>query len=215
MLNQREQMVEQQVRAWEVLDPAVLDIMQSIPREHFLPEKLKKLAHADSAFQLRPDFKMPCPSVQGKILQALELHGNDTIHQIGAGSGYLSACLAALGGHVCISDVDADLLEHIQQQLHELGYKNIETNLTTWDQAINSIEKKYDVVVSQFEFTNTPSNLEKTLKHNGRALLFTGSSPNMSCILSERIGENEWVSDSLFETVVSNYPQKAKTRFAF
>ena len=106
MQNHRNQMVEQQVRAWEVLDPAVLDAMQTIPREKFLPEKYNNIAHSDVAFKLSSEFELPSPSVQGKILQALQLQQDDAIYQIGVGTGYLTACLAFLGGHVTVCDAN-------------------------------------------------------------------------------------------------------------
>ena len=215
MQSQREQMVEQQVRTWEVLDPAVLDAMLSISRETFLPEKYKNIAHADVGFQIRSDFNVPSPSVQGKILQALQILHNDAILQIGAGSGYLSACLAYLGGHVTVSDADEDILNQSLTACQNLNFKNLTANHVAWNNALNAGEKKYDVIVSQYAYKSVPQELKKMLKINGRAVIFTGLAPLNQCIHIERIGENEWLEEAIFETEVSAYPIKTAASFSF
>jgi len=215
MQNHREQMVEQQVRAWEVLDPAVLDAMSNIARENFLPEKYKNIAHADVSFALRPNFNLPSPSVQGKILQALQILHNDSILQIGAGSGYLTACLAFLGGHVNLIDADNDLLDNCLSACQNLDFKNVSTQQTPWNEALNTTEKKYDVIVSQFAYKSIPAEIKKSLKINGRAVIFTGIAPINHCIHIERIGENEWLEEEIFETEVSAFPVKTSPKFTF
>lgn len=215
MQNFREQMVEQQVRAWEVLDPAVLDAMMSISRENFLPEKYKSIAHADVNFQLHADFNLPSPSVQGKILQALQILHNDAILQIGAGSGYLSACLAYLGGHVTVNEADEDVIKHSIAACKKADFKNITANHVAWNDALKSGDKKYDVIVSQYAFKTIPTELKKALKIKGRAVIFTGTAPLNQCIHIERIGENEWLEEAIFETEVSSFPVKTSPAFKF
>lgn len=212
---QRDQMVEQQVRAWEVLDPAVLDAMQSIPRDSFLPEKLKTLANSDVSFQLKPDFLLPCPSVQGKILQTLELEHEDSVYLIGAGSGYLAACLAFLGGHVTISEADEEIIEPISVTMNDLRIKNISFKHQDWNVALETGNKKYDRISSQYAFDQIPQQLEQALNIGGRAVLFTGKTPLIQCVRIERIGENEFLRDSIFETELSAYPAKASKKFVF
>ena len=215
MQNYREQMVEQQVRAWEVLDPAVLDAMMSISRESFLPEKYKGIAHADVNFQIHAEFNLPSPSVQGKILQALQILHNDAILQIGAGSGYLSACLAYLGGHVTVSDANEDLLNETLSTCQNAGFKNLSANHVAWIDALNAGDKKYDVIVSQYAFKTVSPELKNALKLNGRAVIFTGTAPLNQCIHIERIGENEWLEEAIFETEVSAFPLKTTSAFNF
>ena len=215
MQNFREQMVEQQVRAWEVLDPAVLDAMMSISRENFLPEKYKSIAHADVNFQLHADFNLPSPSVQGKILQALQILHNDAILQIGAGSGYLSACLAYLGGHVTVNEADEGVIQHSIAACKKADFKNITAKYVAWNDALKSGDKKYDVIVSQYAFKTIPTELKKALKIKGRAVIFTGTAPLNHCIHIERIGENEWLEEAIFETEVSAFPVKTPPAFKF
>lgn len=215
MQNDRTQMVEQQVRAWDVLDPAVLDAMQTIPRDAFLPEKLKNLAYSDVAFNIRPDFQLPSPSVQGKILQALELEKDDSIYQIGVGTAYLSVCLAFLGGHVTVTEGNELVCEQIRTMFQQLSIKNIGLQALSWDETLNFNDKKYDAIVSQYAFTQVPERLKKALTLNGRAVLFVGSTSITSCVRIERIGEDEWLSEDLFETEVSPFPQKTRPAFNF
>jgi len=215
MLNPIEQMVEQQIRAWEVLDPAVLDAMQNVSREHFLPKKYKKLAHTDVSFELRNDFTLPCPSVQGKILQALQVTQKDAIYQIGAGIGYLSACLAFLGGHVTLTESDAEVLNTCSENFSSLDITNFNTVHQSWTEALELTENKYDVIVSQYAFTEVPDSLKKGLKLNGRAVLFTGTGFINECIAIERIGKNEWLESRIFETQLSKFPVKSIAKFSF
>ncbi len=215
MQSQREQMVEQQVRAWEVLDPAVLDAMASISRENFLPQKYKNIAHADVSFKIRDDFNLPSPSVQGKILQALQILHNDAILQIGAGCGYLSACLAYLGGHVTVSEETQNVLTESLNACQTLGFKNITANHLSWNDALKTGEKKYDVIVTQYAYKTIPQDLKKALKINGRAVIFTGTAPLNQCMHIERIGENEWLEEAIFETEVSSLPIKSAAAFNF
>ncbi len=215
MQTQREQMVEQQVRAWEVLDPAVLDAMATISREHFLPKKFKNIAHADVSFKIRKDFSLPSPSVQGKILQALQILHNDSILQIGSGCGYLSACLAYLGGHVTVCDADETVLTEALTTCRNHDFKNLTPKHSSWDEVLNIEDKKYDVIVSQFAHKAVPENLKTALKINGRAALFIGTAPLNHCVHIERIGEDEWLESSIFETEVSTFPNKTSTTFQF
>ena len=215
MQSQREQMVEQQVRAWEVLDPAVLDAMASISRENFLPEKYKNIAHADVSFKIRDDFNLPSPSVQGKILQALQILHNDAILQIGAGCGYLSACLAYLGGHVTVSEAAENVLLESLKACQEQEFSNLTPNHIAWNEALNIGEKKYDAIVTQYAYKTIPNEIKKALKINGRAVIFTGSTPLNQCIHIERIGENEWLEEAIFETEVSSLPVKTTSAFNF
>ena len=92
----RQQMVDQQIRTWEVLDPRVLDAIAAVPREAFLPAALRELAFADAPLPIGCGQLMLAPKVQGRILQALEVSPSDVALEVGTGGGYLSACLGLL-----------------------------------------------------------------------------------------------------------------------
>jgi len=209
------QMVEQQVRAWEVLDTDVLETMQNIPRENFFPDRLKAFAHTDSSFTIDNGFLIPSPSVQGKVLQALSLDPIDTILQIGAGSGYLTACLAELGSHVCTMDAENTFLDQIKSTCSELKITNLDVVQQEWKTLLSTIENTYDAIVSQHAFASFPDEIKNALNVDGVAVCFVGTAPLISCIRVERISEEEWVTESLFETNVSSFPTNSKVKSAF
>jgi protein-L-isoaspartate(D-aspartate) O-methyltransferase len=120
----RENMIAQQVRAWDVLDPRVLGVMERTPRERFVPERYQAVAFADTAIPLAHGQFMLAPKLQGRILQALELSPHDRVLEVGTGSGFLTACLAALAFHVTSIDIYTDMLESAGQRLRDLGIEN-------------------------------------------------------------------------------------------
>lgn len=107
----RDQMVRQQVRAWDVLDQRVLDTLRQIPRERFVPARYRELAYADTGIPLAHGQHMLAPKLVGRILQALQLTPADRVLEIGTGSGFLSACMAALAGEVRSLEIHADLAD--------------------------------------------------------------------------------------------------------
>jgi len=211
------QMVDQQVRTREVFDDDVLDVMQSVPREKFLNGKFASFAHTDSSFQIRENFLLPAPSVQGKVLQALSIESDASILQIGAGCGYLSACLAELGGYVYIADKDSKVLEQIKQTCTDLNISNVNPVTHTFENLFSDIENTYDAIVMQHALPNVPVELKQALRDNGVAVLFIGRAPTMRCVRIERIGQSEWLEEELFETVVAPFPiaYKEKVTFSF
>ena len=114
--NAREQMIEQQVRAWDVLDERVLGIFRKIPRDHFAPADQRYKAYMDLEIPLPKGQHMLRPSVAGRLLQALELTGTERVLEIGAGSGFITACLAAVSAHVESIEVIPELAEAGQEQ---------------------------------------------------------------------------------------------------
>ena len=114
----RETMVEQQVRPWDVLDPRVLETIGSIPREAFVPEALRALAYADTALPLGHGQSMMKPVLEGRALQALQPGSEECVLEIGAGSGYLTACLARLAREVVAIELHADLADAVVEVRH-------------------------------------------------------------------------------------------------
>src|SRR3954468_3476488 len=122
--NAREQMIEQQVRAWDVLDERVLGIFRKIPREHFVPESQRYKAYMDLEIPLPKSQHMLRPSVVGRLLQALELTGTERVLEIGAGSGFITACLAAVSAHVESIEIIPELAELAKSNLATLSIGN-------------------------------------------------------------------------------------------
>ena len=116
-------MVEQQVRPWEVLDSRVLSLLESIHREDFVPVKYRKLAFADLSIPLGFDQFMMKPTVEGRMLQALDLKEDDSVLEIGTGSGFITACLAALAKCVVSVEIIEELHKGAKRRLSEKGYQ--------------------------------------------------------------------------------------------
>ena len=119
-------MIEQQIRPWEVLDHQVLSTLEQLNREDFVQDAYKGLAYADCQIPLANGVRMLPPTIEGRMLQALLLGDDDQVLEVGSGSGYISACLASLAGHVKSIDADADIIERARTNIASLGLDRIE-----------------------------------------------------------------------------------------
>jgi len=204
-------MVEQQVRPWEVLDAQVLELIGSMPREHFVPEKYRGLAYADIEIPLGDGQKMMFPRVEGRILQALEVQADETVLEIGTGSGYLTACLAQMGGSVISQDINPEFTEQARKRLAELGIENVQ--LRTTDSLSDDVESgPFDAIAVTGSLPSIPDNLKQRLTVGGRMFIVTGESPVMTAYLVTRQGEDEWQTEALFETDITRLVNAPVTR---
>ena len=200
--NARFNMVEQQVRPWEVLDPQVLELVGNMPRESFVPDNYKGLAYADIEIPLGDGQKMMFPRVEGRLLQALDIQPSETILEIGTGSGYLTACLAKLGEKVISQDINPAFTEQARKQLAELGIDNAQ--LRTSDSLSDNIEDgRFDAIAVTGSLPAMPEALKQRLNIGGRMFIVIGESPVMTAFLVTRTGESEWQSEALFETDIA------------
>jgi len=211
-------MVEQQVRPWDVLDTRVLDVINEVPREIFTPDQYKNLAYADTRIPLGSFDDTPCtmanPIIDGRILQEMNIQEEDLILEIGTGSGYLTACLAKLGRHVDTVDINEAFTEQAEKNLQSLGINNV--NLTTGDACKSWNQKRnYDVIVISAAMQNIPDSYKKLLKPNGRMFIVTGEAPAMTAYRVTRTDENNWTVDELFETSIDSIIQPVKQTFTF
>ncbi len=191
-------MIEQQIRPWEVLDQQVLDVIGQIPREQFVPQRYHKLAFADVRIPLGHGQVMMNPNVEGRLLQALSITETDNILEIGTGSGYLCACLAQLGNRVISVDMFADFTQTASQTLHQLGIKNI--SLHTGDAAKGWSEQRHDVIAITGSLPSLSKRWRQSLTIGGRLFAIVGENPIMEALLITRISEDEWTQESLFDT---------------
>jgi len=207
----RYNMIEQQIRTWDVLDPQILELLSSIPRERFVPETCKNLAFSDLEIPLGHDEIMMTPKMEGRILQSLAVKPLDRILEIGTGSGFLSACLAKLGGQVVSVEIVPEFSQRAQQLLTGMGYENIEFRIgdaaSGWDQ-----DGSFDVIAVTGSLPVLPEALKHCLNKNGRMFLVTGESPVMQAQIIRRLSNQEWHSETLFETDLpalqnATYPQ--------
>ncbi|MBW3566826.1 MAG: protein-L-isoaspartate O-methyltransferase [Proteobacteria bacterium] len=197
----REHMVERQVRTWEVLDPAVLDVMRSLRRDEFVPAQYRSLAYADAQVPLGHGEVMMQPKVEGRLVQSLDIDSNDSILEIGTGSGWLTALLARLGGHVHSLDIREEFIAGAQRTLDAAGITNVA--LETRDAAmLDGITDQYDCIAVTGSMPTLHEAFCRQLKIGGRLFVIVGSGPIMEARLLTRTAQDAWTMDSLFDAHV-------------
>ncbi len=208
-------MVEQQIRPWEVLDSRVLSLLESIHREDFVPVRYRKLAFADIAIPLECDQVMMRPKIEARMLQALELDADDTVLEIGTGSGFITACLAGLAKRVVSIEIFPELHETAAQKLADKGIGNAELFVGDVMQGWQP-EQAHDVVVVTGSVPQVPEQFLGWVNPGGRLFVVTGDSPAMEARLLKRLHVTEWSQESLFETAIPplvNAPQPPEFEF--
>jgi protein-L-isoaspartate(D-aspartate) O-methyltransferase len=200
----RERMIEQQVRAWEVLDERVLEIFRKVPRELFVPAAHRYLAFADLEVPLPRGQHLLRPSVAGRLLQALELTGSERVLQVGAASGFVTACLASASAYVTALEIFPELAQLARANLTTLSFGNAEIIAADAMSAIapGSDAGRYEAVAVTASLPLPDERFQRQLTVGGRLFVFVGVPPVMSARLVRRTGEASWTSVDLFETVV-------------
>lgn len=192
-------MIEQQVRTWEVLDPEVLDVLRTVPREEFVPARYRKLAFADLRIPLGHDQVMMKPLEEGRVLQCLALGRNDRVLEIGTGSGFLTACLARMARSVTSLEVFGELAAQAREILSTHRFNNAEVihtdALGDW-----SPDDTFDAVVVTGSVAEIPVRFRDWVADGGRLFMVRGHSPVMEAVCLTALGGGEWHTDSLFET---------------
>jgi protein-L-isoaspartate(D-aspartate) O-methyltransferase len=194
----RLQMVQQQVRTWDVFDAAILRVLSTVPREQFVPAGLEALAFAETQLPLRHGQMMMTPNIEGRMLQALAIKPSDSALEIGTGSGFITACLARLAKSVTSIDLYEDFQEAAAANLEDSGISNFD--LQVMDATQQLPDGKYDVIAVTGSIEAFDPRLVMALTDGGRLFTVVGSAPNMEARLVQRIGENDWQTSSLFET---------------
>ncbi|MCH9027504.1 MAG: protein-L-isoaspartate O-methyltransferase [Proteobacteria bacterium] len=197
----RQQMLKQQIRAGEVLDAKILDALASVNREDFVPAEYAGVAFADCTIPLAHGQCMMSPLVEGQLLQALNPGQDDQVLEIGTGSGFLTACLATLAEQVRSVDIFPDLTEMAQTSLDRSGADNV--SLATLNAMELGAEPKYDVIAITASLPVYDRRFEKALNTGGRLFVIVGGEPVMRARLVTRVGDDEWLTDPLFETVIT------------
>lgn len=194
----RQQMIQQQVRTWEVLDERVLEVLSEVPREQFVPAGFEALAFAETKLPLAHDQLMMTPTVEGRMLQALDVGADDNILEIGTGSGFVTACLAKLGGAVTSIDLFEDFHARAGANLETVGIHNF--NLQLMDATQQLPDGQFDVIAVTGSVEVFDPRLVMALAEGGRMFIVVGTAPNMEARLVRRTGNNDWRTQSLFET---------------
>ena len=196
----REQMIQQQVRAWDVLDARVLEVMRRVPRELFVPQAQRYRAYADVEVPLARGQHMLRPSVAGKLLQALLPQGSEQVLEIGAGSGFITACLRAMAARVRSLEVFPELAEEARRNLAAFGMRDVE--IVDADALQSDGGARYEVIAVTASLPLYDTRFERMLAVGGRLFVVVGEAPVMEARLVRRTGAEAWTTESLFETVI-------------
>lgn len=192
-------MIEQQIRPWEVLDSHVLNMVAGIHREDFMPAEYRQLALADIRIPLMHGQVTLAPREEARILQSVAIGENDEILEVGTGCGYLTALLAKAGATVESIEIFPELSHQAQINLQRSGLDNIQ--LHTGDAAKGwQTSKSYDVIIITGAMPILEESFLAQLNPGGRLFVVVGQPPVMEARLITRAGEREWSREVLFET---------------
>ena len=208
-------MIEQQIRPWEVLDPTVLNLLSVVKREEYVPAEYRELAFADVEVPLGQGQVMLAPRVEARILQELGVRNTDKVLEIGSGSGYMAALLAAKAEFVYTVEIDPVLVDFARKNLQRAGVANVSVDLGDAAQGW-PLYAPYDVIVLSGSTPVLPETILQQLKIGGRLLAVVGEAPAMQVQLVTRTGEAAFNTINVFETVVApliNAAQREKFVF--
>lgn len=195
-------MLEQQVRPSDVLDPRVLLALKDIERSQFVDDELSGIAYADTELPIGYGQMMLSPVQQGRLLQVLNVQADENILEIGTGTGYFTALLARLAKHVISVEIVPELSALAQHNLTTAGIDNV--TLYVGDASRGwLLADRMDVIVTTAAFVTIPDDYLQSLQVGGRMLAIVGKGQNMTVQLIRRTTEREWQTDSVFETVIS------------
>ena len=211
----RNNMVEQQIRTWEVLDQDVLDLLYVVPREEFVPPEHQALAFSDLQIPLGEGERMWDPKLEARVLQELQLKKTDLVLEVGTGSGYLTALLMHRAAHVHSVEAKPRLAELGRRNLERHGADNV--SLETGDAARGwPARAPYDAIVLTGSTPLLPRALFEQLAVGGRLFAVVGEPPVMTARLVTCTAPGAWRTTELFETVIDplvNAEQRARFRF--
>ncbi len=194
----RRQMIKQQVRAWDVLDENVLDVLNEVARECFVPPGFESLAFADTEIPIGHGQFMMTPTIEGRVLQALGLTGGEKVLEIGTGSGFLTACLATLASHVTSVDLYDDFLDSARLALQAADIENVD--LLQMDAMKELPDGTFDAIAVTGSIQTFDPRFTDKLAPGGRLFVVVGNAPAMVATRALCVDGEEVIHESLFET---------------
>ncbi|HEY7787083.1 MAG TPA: protein-L-isoaspartate O-methyltransferase [Casimicrobiaceae bacterium] len=207
-------MIEQQIRTWDVLDQRVLDLLFAVRRENFVPPACKALAFADIELPLPNGARMWTPKMEARVIQELMLGSNDRVLEIGTGSGYLTALLASAAGDVTSVEIDPAMAADGRAKLARHGFSNV--RVEAGDGARGFGNETYDAIVLTGSTPLLPERFFEQLVPGGRIFSVVGERPAMKARLIRWEAPGAKVATDLFETVVAPLVNAATpARFEF
>jgi protein-L-isoaspartate(D-aspartate) O-methyltransferase len=208
-------MIEQQIRPWDVLDSSVLSLLSSVRREDFIPAEHKAQAFMDLEIPLSKGRFLLAPRVEARMVQDLDLSKHDTVLHIGAANGYVTALLAHKARRVIALESDADLVKLAQANLRQAAVTNAEV-VSADGVAGYPSQAPYDAILLTGSVAKVPQALLDQLKVGGRLLAVVGQEPVMQATLYTRVSETQFSSQELFDTVIARLSGFAEpSRFTF
>lgn len=208
-------MVEQQIRTWNVLDTSMLQALSHLPREQFVPAAYQSLAYTDTEIPLGHGQQMLAPKVAARLAHDLHLQGTESVLQIGAGSGYLTALLAQRSQQVLALEVVPELAQMAQSNLARAGVHNAQVRQADGASA-NPSEGPFDAIVLSGSVAEVPSQLLNQLKVGGQLIAVVGQEPVMQTTLTKRVSPTHFSSQVLWDTCVpalTGFAQPSRFKF--
>ncbi len=211
-------MIEQQIRTWEVLDPKVLQLLNDVPRENFVPSEYASLAFADIEIPLGEGQSMLHPKLEARMLQALNVQSTHSVLHVGTGTGYFTALLASLAKHVVSLDIHAELSQQAAKNLAQNNIQNVTLEVAdgAFGRAGRVSQTFYDIIVYTASSPIEPAGVRQQLNIGGTLLIVLGTAPVMQAMRIQRISETGFKQDVLFETCIPelmNAPQAQQFEF--
>jgi protein-L-isoaspartate(D-aspartate) O-methyltransferase len=202
----RRNMVDYQIRCCKVLEPSILDLIETMPRENFVPEHVRSLAYMEGHVPLPSNQEMLTPLQEANILQHLMLDGSERVLEIGTGTGFLTAMLAMQAREVVSCEIHGDLAEQARENLNNHGISNAKViNVNAMDAdalaAQADMEEAFDVIVLTAAVTEIPPHFDSMLKDDGQIMAFVGQNPVVSLIHKRKAG-HVWQESSISETLL-------------
>ena len=191
-------MVEQQIRPWQVLDPQVLTVLSNVQRELFVPQAYQAMAYTDTDIPLGHGQAMLPPRVAARLMHDLHLTGSEKVLEIGTGSGYMTALLAGRAQRVVSLEIDPDLANHARQNLQRAGVTNAEVRVADGSKGATG-DAPFDAIVLSGSVSEVPQALLQQLKVGGHLIAIVGQDHVMAAILYTRTSDSAWDSKALWD----------------
>jgi protein-L-isoaspartate(D-aspartate) O-methyltransferase len=208
-------MVEQQIRTWEVLDPGVLELLHVVKREDFVPAAHRAMAFVDTEVPLPNGQSMLAPKVEARLLQELAVQRHERVLEVGAGSGYMAALLAHRAQHVTTLEMDPELARFAADNLRRAWIMNATVVEADASRSVPD-DGPFDVIALSGSVAEVPRTLLAQLKPGGRLTAIVGQLPIMRAVLVTRSGEQGFSTVELFDTVATRLKGFGEpTRFVF
>ena len=198
----RDNMIQQQIRPWDVLDPHVLEVFERIPREQFVPLTHQSLAYSDTQIPIGAGQVMMEPRVEGRMLQALAVRPQDSVLEIGTGSGFVTACLADMAAAVHSVEIYGAFSEKARTRLERVGATNVTLEVADAAGGLGEGGQRFDAIAVTGSLPVLHRGFHQRLTIGGRLFVIVGRFPVMEALLITRTAEDAWATESLFDTLL-------------